>query len=582
MTYEGKHYTDPVDIANALNDRFITIGEKTSKKIPHVEDEQMEPEPDQEAHPPFELQPTTLDQMTKAMKKINPNKGSDIYKIKPMIIRDLTPFLAPILTALFNKAIAEHEYPDPLKDTKVVELYKKEDKTDPANYRPISLLPIIAKLFDKIINDQMMTHLTTNNIISPTQYAFRPHSSTTAALQTIINRIHKHKSDKQPLLAIYIDLSKAYDTISHERLLNKLRHNFNFTSDTTAFFATYFRNRTQSTHTQHAQSKTQTITHGIPQGSTLSTTFFLLYINDIIKTTPRSKVYTYADDTTLVVTAATIQDLQQLAQSELASLINYFHINNLVPNPTKTNYTIFYPRNPQPFRLHINDNDIEQTKKAKLLGVVIQEDTKYTKTITKIVKKLRPIVQSFKYANKLLPTHTMKQLYYIHVYPHLIGNISIWGTTKRNKTYMQPLIRMHKQIIRLMTKKHPRTHTAPLMNKHNILNVNNLYTLRVCVEMHPFMFPTKQLNRPEHDHVYTLCAQVHNHNTRYAAQHHQFIAQQKHYSRSKEPARTTEHFTAKYTQVWNTIPSSLKTEKKLKSFKHKLKLHLLEKQANEE
>ena len=137
-----------------------------------------------------------------------------------------------------------------------------------------------------------MDHLTKHNIISPTQYAFRPNSSTTTALQTIINNIHQHKSKHKPTLAIYIDLSKAYDTISHTKLIHKLRHEFNFTDSTTTFFASYFQHREQSTHTQHAQSTMQTITHGIPQGSTLSTTFFLLYINNIIKTVTQSPTQT--------------------------------------------------------------------------------------------------------------------------------------------------------------------------------------------------------------------------------------------------------------------------------------------------
>jgi hypothetical protein len=576
--YEGNTYTDQTEIANALNDRFITIGYKTSQTIPQ-QDEEIEP--DKEQHPAFDLQHMTVQQVTKTLKKINPHKADDIYKIKPGIVRDLAPFLAPILTALFNKAIDEHEYPDPLKSTKVIEIYKKKDKTDPANYRPISLLPIVAKLFDTLINDQMMTHLTNNNIISPTQYAFRPNSSTTAALQTILNKIHKHKSTKQPLLAIYIDLSKAYDTIEHERLLHKLRHNFNFTEQTTAFFASYFHNRTQSTHTQHAKSNTQTITHGIPQGSTLSTTFFLLYINDIIKTTPKSKIYTYADDTTLIITATTIQDLQNLAQSELSNLITYFHNNNLVPNPTKTEYTVFYPTNSQqPFQLSIGDTPINQTDEAKLLGLSIQENTKYNQAITNIIKKLQPTMQSFTYANKLLPTNRMKQLYYTHIYPHLIGNISIWGTANRQKSYIQPLIRTHKRIIRLITNQPPRTHTNPLMTQLSLLNINNLYILRVCAEMHPFIhLPKSKLNRPDHDHTYILTSQIHNHRTRYSIQNHQFIPHKKHYSQNREPTLTAEHFNAKFAKIWNSIPAELRNVKPLKTLKKKLTLHLLTKQA---
>ena len=144
---------------------------------------------------------------------------------------------------------------------------------------------------------------------------------------------------------------------------------------------------------------------------------------------------------------------------------------------------------------------------------------------------------------------------------------------------MQPLIRAHKKIIRLIANRHPRTHTTPIMNKHHILNLNNLYTLRVCAEMHPFMHPKTQINRPEHDHIYTLTSEVHSHNTRYAAQHHQFIAHQKHYSQTQKPTRTDEYLIAKYKRVWNSIPSNLRTVKSLEGFKRALKKHLLDEQA---
>ena len=137
-------------------------------------------------------------------------------------------------------------------------------------------------------------------------------------------------------------------------------------------------------------------------------------------------MYTYADDTTLIITAATLQALETLAQSELSNLISYFHDNNLVPNPTKTVYSIFFPHNAQPIQLTIGDKTLQQDKQAKLLGHIVQEDLKYHQTINAIIKKLQPHMHSFKFANRLLPLTTMTALYYTLIYPHLIGNISIW------------------------------------------------------------------------------------------------------------------------------------------------------------
>jgi hypothetical protein len=583
IIYEGKEHKDPTSIANAMNDHFITIGHKTSQTIPQQQDAQPPPPTNPSTkHPPFQLRHTTTEAITKTLKKIDRNKTNDIFKIKPAILQDLKEFIAPILETLFNKAIDEEEYPDALKVTKLIELYKTGDKTNTANYRPISLLPIIAKIFDTIINKQIMDHLTAHNIISPTQYAFRPNSSTTLALQTILDNIHKHKARKRPTLAIYVDLSKAYDTVSHKKLLHKLKHEYNFTTQTTNFFSSYFRNRQQSTHTQHAESQTQTITHGIPQGSTLSTTFFLLYINDIIKTTSKSKVYTYADDTTLIITADTLQNLQTLAQSELSSLINYFHSNNLVPNSTKTNYSIFYPRDSQPIQLNVANTILEQKIKAKLLGYIVEDNLKHHQTINNIIKKLRPAIYSFRYANKLLSATTMKSQYYSHVYPHLINCISIWGSSDKSKTNLQPLHKIHKKIVRLIANLPPRTHTAPIMQRFHILNIYSLYTLRVCAEIHPFIHPRKRLNRPEHNHDYQPVSHIHEYPTRHSLANHLYIPNTHQHirrnSNTRTPKHSTTHFSAKYMTTWNTIPIEIRNITSHKVFLKKTKRYLLTKQ----
>ena len=149
------------------------------------------------------------------MNKINSDKASDIVGIKPAVIKDLTSFIAPTLTTLFNRAIDEHQYPDALKITKVIELYKKKDPTFPKNYRPISLLPILAKLLDTVINNQIMDHVIEHDIISPTQYAFRPNSSTTTAPQTVINRVYKHS--KQTPHTRNIHRYPRHTTQSHTR-----------------------------------------------------------------------------------------------------------------------------------------------------------------------------------------------------------------------------------------------------------------------------------------------------------------------------------------------------------------------------
>ena len=243
---------------------------------------------------------------------------------------------------------------------------------------------------------------------------------------------------------------------------------------------------------------------------------------------------------------------------------------------TKTNYTVFYPVASQSeLDLKIGDTTLAQNTKAKLLGLYIENNLKHQQTITNIIKKLQPVIQNLRFASNYVPPSTMKQLYYSHVYPHLIGSLTVWGTEDTQKTYMQPLIRTHTKILRIIKHLPPRTHTKPIMNELHILNLNNLYILRVAVEMHPFVHPATQQNRPEHNHDYLWTAQIHEYPTRHSLQQHHYIPNR---SYKQTPSHTMEHLTKRYSKIWNSLPAELRNNPNFLDFKTKLRTHLLETQ----
>ena len=187
-------------------------------------------------------------------------------------------------------------------------------------------------------------------------------------------------------------------------------------------------------------------------------------------------------------------------------------------------FSFFFPNN--------ITKTLQHNTSAKLLGIMIQNNLKHHQTITNIIKNLQPIIQELRYITKFVPINTMKQQYYSRAYPHLIGNITLWGTRDHNKMYIQPLIRIHKRIIRIIMNLPPRTHTKPLMKKLGILNIPNLYIFRTCIEKHPFIHTPDKYNRPEHNHNYIWIAQVHEHNTRYSQQQHHYIPNPKAHEKS--------------------------------------------------
>lgn len=424
-----------------------------------------------------------------------------------------------------------------------------------------------------------MTHCLTHNLISPFQYAFRPHSNTTLALQVIDDKLRKHVQKKQPTIAIFLDLSKAYDTVSHAKLLHKLQQDFGFDTDTITFLRSYFTNRTQSTHTEHAESPPQTITHGIPQGSTLSTTFFILYINDMWTNSKHADCYAYADDQTLIITAPTVEKLQANAQEELTNIVNYFHRNNLVPNETKTTYTTFYPHTYPDIKLSFNNTSLNHEASTKLLGIHLQNNLKFDLNCAHVIQKLQPHIHTLRHINKILDTATLLRYYYSHIYPHLLYGITLWGSNNTSRQYLLPLHRTHKKIIRLIFNKPPRTHTEPLMKKHQILNIYNIYTLQTAAESHPFIHPQEQtLNRPHHNHHYLKISNIHSYPTKLASRGHLYIPNPLNYSKTRSPIHSLENSTSIHSHIWNELPEPLKKETKKHIFKRNLKTYLIAKQ----
>ena len=263
------------------------------------------------------------------------------------------------------------------------------------------------------------------------------------------------------------------------------------------------------------------------------------------------------------------------------NLISYSHRNNLVPNPTKTVYTIFYPHEQQPeFKLTIDDTVLDSKDSAPLLGITIEKQLTHKKTVTKIVSKLQPIMQQLRYANKFLTTEMLKHVYYTHCQSHMLYAITVWGTDRNNAVYIQPLIRAQKKCIRLICNKPPLTPTAPLFQQLQLLTLTNLYTQRVCLEMHPHMYGTTPKHLPHHNHDYTRTAQTHQHGTRLSKFTTIFLENARNTGQNHTGGMA--HLNREYVQIWNKLPNTLRSIPTYTTFKKELKLHLLKLQHSDE
>ena len=236
------------------------------------------------------------------------------------------------MVRIFNLAISTGVYPTNLKIAKVIPIFKKGDPTSVNNYRPISILSTINKIFEKILYARLTKYIDDFQLLYKYQFGFRKNHSTEHALIEITDQIKLSMNNNQITCGIFVDLSKAFDTVNHHMLLDKLE-NLGIRGKALELFRSYLSGRKQYVNIDNCKSKTRSITCGVPQGSVLGPLFFLLFINDLPNCCPSGKVRIFADDTNVFFHCNNIKELIKLGQTILNQLHSWFTANKLTLNP---------------------------------------------------------------------------------------------------------------------------------------------------------------------------------------------------------------------------------------------------------
>lgn len=483
----------------------------------------------------FFLEPVSAYEVAEAVKNLKDSNCTDIYGINSRILKETIDLILLPLTILINACISEGHFPDVLKVAKVLPLFKKGDINTIDNYRPISIIPIFAKILEIILKKRLVNYLETYNILNCCQFGFRNKCSTTKAVFKIVSDIVEGLEDGKHVAVSLCDLSKAFDCVAHELLVEKLSF-YGIRGLPLDLFNSYLNNRQQCVAIDNFNSELLTIRHGVPQGSVLGPILFILYLNDFFHFMSPIKCFAYADDTSILDFNSNIKNLNCDSISSVHQASDWFSSNNLKLNEDKTQRLVFSTSN-----LLVKGDSI------KILGVILDDTLSWFNHVEILSNKLSSIIFLLRRLKNILCFSTLRNCYFSLFHSHINYAILLWG----GSSHAIKIFRLQKRAVRLIDNAGWRDHCQPIFKKLGIMPVPCLFMYITLLEIH------KNIGS------FSTNSDFHNYDTRAATQ-----LRQTRFRLTKSIKNTLN------LQLYNHIPNDLKSLN-FNSFKYKMKRHFL-------
>ena len=335
-----------------------------------------------------------------------------------------------------------------------------------------------------------MNYIEKHNLIYSSQYGFRKGHSTQHAILDIVNTIQANMNQGLYSCGVFIDLKKAFDTVDHKILLDKLNF-YGFRGLINQWFSSYLNDRTQTTQIADHISNKASPSFGVPQGSVLGPLLFLLYVNDIHQCSNKLKFYLFADDTNILFAEKRLKVIETVVNSELHKLYDWLTSNKLTLNISKSSFVIFHPKqkkaNYKP-KICLFDNEkneyatLESKEYIKYLGILIDKNLTWKHHIDTVSLKISKSVGLLAKLRHFVPQQILLKIYQSLIYPYIIYGLAAWGQAA--KTHLNKILLLQKRALRIINFSDRCDHAIPLFIDANILPINFLYYQTISNLMH--------------------------------------------------------------------------------------------------
>ena len=550
LLVNGVIIDDGSDICNALNDHFATVGSKISDSFGNNNYSSSILNPIINSFFFRQCSPNEVDMIIKKMK----NKSANIHTYPAKVLKHISYIISPLLANIINKSLCTGYFPSQFKTARVIPLHKGGCKSDLNNYRPISLLPLLSKIFEKIVYNQLYNYLDHFNLFNPTQFGFRRNRSTVQAVMDHLEFVYNNLDKGYTVVSIFMDFSKAFDCLDLDILLNKLE-SYGIRGITKQWFKSYLSNRKQFVSVNDINSSIRSITHGVPQGSNLGPLLFLLFINDFPRANSFFKYNLFADDSTLTCKFTNSNEdlIKSTLEYELQSIFNWLQMNKIKINYDKSKFMMFsYGKKYDLSILKLGDKHITVTDTIKFLGIVIDQHLNFRSQTSAISNKISKINGILFRLNNTLPRESLQLIYSALFVPHITYGIEIWhGALQTNR---DRIFKLQKKAVRAINSLPYNNHTHEYFKSLEILKLDDLHKLRLCT----YMF--KNRNAASH-------ADIHSHNTR---NRNNLIIPRFRRTRSQSS------WMYQGICMWNSLPEQTKDISSLNVFKNNIKRTILD------